>query len=290
MDRDYTHGIGFEWIFGKNRYRDPSPDITDQIYRPVIFRATSIRIHQSIYTPGDLRESKLITDDRPYAGYLSIQTGRHGYSTNSLSSINIELGLTGPVTASECIQKKIHDWIDSPEPKGWKHQLPNEAVLNIHFDHRRRLLMNENRSPFFDLIPRTGVSMGTGQTNLRAGGLLRFGRFPDRFGRFIVPTGRDAFSQTGPNPASRSLDHRCGLYFFIDLEGKMVVRDMFLDGTAFRSSHRIRKHILRGSIQVGAGCFLGRTLLSMHVVSETKSFPDQKKAHGYVSFSLAIRM
>ena len=86
--------------------------------------------HQ-LYTPKDLNESKLLVDDRPYAGYMYIQGTLHQVKDDTLLSLTTQLGIVGPSSKMESVQKFIHDLIGSPYPKGWEHQIQDEFIMQL---------------------------------------------------------------------------------------------------------------------------------------------------------------
>ena len=290
MDHDYTHGFGISWIS-----RDREPDTPECFFSRPFFgllraiagkvsqKSMSFYLKHAIYTPTNLTEKNLIIDDRPYAGSLILLIGWHIRSHVRLTSLGLEIGWIGPGTGAECFQKTVHNWIDSPDPRGWGHQLKNEPLLGLRFDHRWRMVRTEPaRGPVIDIIPHAGFGLGTTQTYLTTGGQIRLGKVPKNFGTSM----RISAVNDTPNIQTKKL--RLGLYGFLDLFGMLVIRDILLDGNTFRQSHLVDKHMIRGYACLGVGFLLNRTILTAKAVFESKQFPTQKKAHGYVSFCLSF--
>ena len=66
-----------------------------------------ISLNQKIYTPEDIKETKLITDDRPYAGWLYVGLSAN-YKTESRShTLELDLGVIGPDSLGEEFQNNF---------------------------------------------------------------------------------------------------------------------------------------------------------------------------------------
>ena len=98
----------------------------------------SFALGQSIFTPVDLSNPNLILNDRPYAGWLYASYGfvlgpRRSETLSRLASTKIDrldtfeisLGVVGPASQAEEVQKFIHKLIGAEDPKSRSRKLLN---------------------------------------------------------------------------------------------------------------------------------------------------------------------
>ena len=93
-------------------------------------RQLSLIVGQNIFTPEDISRQDLILYDRPYAGWLYVGFGliaeREG-RFNPVDTFELDLGVVGPWSLAETVQKNWHEFINTVEPKGWDNQLMNSC-------------------------------------------------------------------------------------------------------------------------------------------------------------------
>ena len=137
QDRHYTHGLKFIYLGGSERVPRwvgvlsrslPSFGIAAPINH------AGVVLGQNIYTPDNLTSAVIVTDDRPYAGWLyaGAVLMRRGETPAQhipvMESFEINLGIIGPEALSEEGQENIHRWrFPDDIPKGWDNQFGNRA-------------------------------------------------------------------------------------------------------------------------------------------------------------------
>ena len=250
-DRHYTQGFKLSYLHTDNAIpvwlRKLSEAIPAWGFDP---RATRIgtQVGQNIYTPTDLKASQLVTNDRPYAGWL--YTGfilqRRGLTSNdrpTLESFQMDIGVVGP----ESLAEEAQDWAHSLEIQGWHNQLNTEFGLSLKY-YRAWLFTQKRSGPRkFDFIPHAGISLGNIDTSFRAGGTLRLGiNLPDDFG--VQTINSLATSEGG---MSRREGGRWGIYTFADAEGSAVAYNEFIDGTLYRDSQHVKHEPLVAELKCG---------------------------------------
>jgi len=138
------------------------------------------------------------------------------------------------------------------------------------------------------LIPHLGAGLGNALIYAHAGAGLRFGwNLPNDFGTFTIRPGSDtnaAIDETDPRFFRR--DQRFGIHVFAAVGGSWILRNIFLDGNAFRDSHSVDKEPFVGNCMVGAGLIFSRFKMSFAHVPQTKEFKTQKNEHFFTAITL----
>jgi len=296
-DSNYTNGVKYSLI---------SPDLspharTARLPRKVlewIHRVPFIRdsghefshkaefsFGQSMYTPGDINRSDLITDDRPYAGWSYVGLAYHRLARfadrlDFLDSVEIQIGMVGPLSLAEETQTLVHELRGIGTAEGWDHQLNNEPGLVVAFE-RKWLLSQETSFPLAtNAIIHVGGALGNISTYFNTGLEVRCGlNLPGNFGVSLIrPAGSTHFS-----PAKD-----LSIYLFAAVNGKYVLRDIFLDGNTFTDSHSVDKKDFVADLAGGLTIAYKNLMLTYTHVSRTREFIGQDKSHDFGSMTLSF--
>jgi len=249
----------------------------------VVQKNVGISLGQKIFTPGDIATSDLIEDDRPYAGWLYLGFALHSKTETQLDTVELQLGIVGPASFAETAQKFVHETRKLQRPNGWHHQLGNEPGINWVYEHKRRLFYTDNMGGGLggDFIGRAGFSLGNVSTYANVGAEARLGwNLPKDFG---TPTLRP----TGNIMAARRPDQRFAFsfYSFAGVEGRGVLRDIFLDGNTFSDSHSVNRKPWVGDLYAGFSFDIKKIKISYAQVFRTKQFEEQDDEHTYGSIT-----
>jgi hypothetical protein len=76
-------------------------------------------------------------------------------------------------------------------------------------------------------------------------------------------------------------------YLFAGLEGRAVLRNIFLDGNTFSDSHSVDKKPFVGDLQAGLAVQWGRFRFSYTEIFRSKEFEEQESADVFGSLSLS---
>ena len=244
-------------------------------------------IGQLIFTPENTLATQLIRNDRPYAGYLFAGAYLQRANDNTFDHVQLDLGVVGPASQADHIQKDIHEWLDLDEPRGWQNQLHDEFTTQLYL--RRKWRRDMPSITLFDteiqhqLIPQVELAVGSVYRNASAGATWRFGHnLPDDFGPGRMA---DVRSETGSTP------HNTGGYGFIRVAGRVVEHDLFLEGNNYKDSHGVDAETFVGEIQTGVALYhrykgwLFNANYSQTFVSE--QFDGQDGSDAYASIMLA---
>jgi len=277
-DNDYTSGMRLSLLL----YRPEAKGT----FLTIPFVKSDDRVHfisfsmtQQIYTPHDLNESDLIEDDRPYAGWHYFEMGLHQSSETDLDSLTMQIGLVGPASGMEQIQRVIHKITNSEQPQGWDNQLNNELGLQLNYQHKWRYVPDPLWGIESSLIPSAGVELGNIAIKAHGGILFRMGwNVPEDFGASSIDEG-------GENgiPVRRkcifTVEEPWSFNFYFAAGGDLIARDIFLDGNTFTDSHSVEKKIFTA---YGSWGFSGRyESFSLDYIStyHSEQFEHQGKVH-----------
>lgn len=298
-DSDYTNGVKYS-LMSPNFSPAATPQRTTRmplavlnfLHRlPIVRRAPAetghkleLAIGQNIYTPKETSRSDLIRDDRPYAGYSYFSTAYHRMSTNDASwsqmdTLEIQFGMVGPASLAEDAQKFVHRVGGLDQPQGWDHQLKDEPGLLLAFE--RKWLYHPSHQGRFcvDAILHAGAALGNVMVYANSGLEIRAGwNIPKTFSVSLI---RPAGSHWTTKVTGFSL------YLFGAVNGRAVLRDIFLDGNSFRSSHSVDKEPLVADLSGGVTGKLDRLALSLIVTQRTREFKRQRADHKFASIIIS---
>ncbi len=296
-DRHYTNGLRISRISapgGVPRWlgalaRVPSnfgPDMGDPEQR------WGFSIGHSMFTPDDTDAVALVPDDRPYAAWAylgfsvhSVYRGVNGSGRQDVFAI--EAGIVGPSAKGEEIQNAYHKLINVALSNGWDNQLSDEPGLQLIFERKWRSTREEldEQGRFeTDMIPHVAVSLGNIMTDVGLGGMLRYGQnLQNDFGppriRPGVP-GSEGFERV------ETVDW----YVFAGLEGRYVLRNIFLDGNTWKDSHSVEKRPFVIDMQVGGAILIGSTRLTYTHVIMSPEFNEQREWDHFGALTLSWRL
>ena len=136
-------------------------------------------------------------------------------------------------------------------------------------------------------MPHAGVALGNVRTFANAGAELRFGlNLPDDFGTAAIgPAATTSTPVDGVQAADRAW-FDLGLYLFARVDGRVVARDIFLDGNTFRDGPSVDREWLVADLSVGAAVNIKNTKLAYALVYRTKEFSQQEDARVFGTVSL----
>lgn len=238
---------------------------------------------QEINTPSDTSNPNPSLDDLPYSGalYLGWGYGRildRGGRKDCFFSIEAKLGVMGPSAGGETIQNKFHTLIGQPGSAGWGTQIPDELLLNVDTEFRRRFDLDASGHGYRDLIARAAVELGTMRTEVLFGAQLRWGVNLDRSWGHGYIRHSSSFEPIGSlKPADLRPDF--SFWAFADTQVEVIVRNYSTDGTNFRESRGVTRS------PVVLQCALGTTFqvrswsATYFVAVRTKEFETQDGFH-----------
>jgi len=245
---------------------------------------------QNIYTPEDIEAEDVVDKERPYAGITYLSLGFHSRLDRKMDSIEISLGLVGPSSYAEECQKAVHSVFDDIQPKGWDNQLNNEPILEIVYEHKKKIIQSGTTGGFGqDLIFNTGGGIGNALTYYNLGLAYRIGwNMPNDFGVFpIRPISSFNGSFDSKDPR-HSKNNKIGIQLFASVEGRAVLYNIFLDGNTFTDSHSVDKKPVVSDLATGVNLSMGSAQLSAAYVLRSKEYETQEKAQQFGSINFSV--
>lgn len=272
-DGHYTNGLEGSWAFIPN-----SDHWTRSLgswipgWTSSNIDGAAYRFGQQMYTPENIKQETLVTDDRPYAGYLyaGVSLFRNSLTPDWRISdaLSIDVGLVGPGSGARLVQENFHHLVDSKKPEGWHHQLHNEPTLTLAWQ-RSWWYRDSLGGLAMEYGPNAGFALGNLHDYASAGLGIRIGRQLDN--QYSMPS-------TSPYSTGNMLfskDHAFNWYFFGYTQGRFVARNMLLDGNTFENSHRVDKRQWVSDLELGTAIAWDRYNLSLTTLTRSREFEQQ---------------
>jgi hypothetical protein len=289
-DRHYTQGMRLSYLSGEERVWGWVKSLAHKV--PLYPENGRMRatwsLGQNLYTPEDIKTAELVVDDRPYAGWLHAAVGLVTDTRRSLDVVEFSVGVVGPAAMGEELQGWFHGVIDSPDPKGWDNQLQNELTLQLFVERKWRTVWEPGWLQAIglqaDVTPHVGGALGNVFIHGAGGGTLRLGSdLPADYG---TPRIRPSL------PGSEFFVPRRSFagYFFAGVEGRAVLRNMFLDGNTFKESHSVEKFPFVGDFQGGIALVGFDMRAAFTYVIRTREFVLQNGIDRFGAITLSFRI
>ncbi|MCW8957819.1 MAG: lipid A deacylase LpxR family protein [Gammaproteobacteria bacterium] len=239
---------------------------------------------QSIFTASDITLSNPPLDDRPYAGWLYGGVGIGTESGRQLDLLVLSIGIVGPASLAEEGQKLVHQTIGGDMPQGWGTQLANEPGFVIMTQRSWRVVEHAfGGGARLDLTSHLGTALGNIFTHGSTGLTVRFGgHLPRDYGPPRIEPGLPGSANFAPVTGS-------GWYFFTGVEGRLVARNIFLDGNTFRDSRRVDKYPLVGDLQLGFVVDWQTARFNYTHVFRTREYKTQEGGDSFGVFSISFK-
>jgi len=239
---------------------------------------------QEINTPAEAHTGKPPVGDLPYSAMAYLAHGK-GYlfpDQQAMASVEVKVGVIGPLALGRQIQNGFHHIINATEYRGWDSQLPNEFAFDFQAEVRRRFYLDAPEVHHWDILARAVVDLGNIRTGFSTGMEIRYGLLDDSWGHGFLrqSTGWvDPVGSGGPREA--------WWWWFVDVSVEVMPHSYFTDGTVFSDSISVesRPLVLQGalglSLRLAAGSF------SFAIAHRTKDFETQDRSHAFGSIRYA---
>ncbi len=217
-DKYYT--AGFEFYY---RYLDKKQSST------AVKKITDFRLGQYIFNPRTRKAEDINRIDRPFAGYLFAEAGRHlYYKDETVVKYTAQIGIVGPDSFAEQSQEAIHFLFGYKRIYGWEHQIRNTAAVQLGLFYARPLLHANNG--IADLIVQGKANAGTVLDDAR---LNLFARISFKNG--LLPLYDSNFFGGALNADQEARKSQREFYFYIGPGVHYQLYDATIQGSLFNN-------------------------------------------------------
>lgn len=283
-DHDYTQGLKFSYTTTVDKNPTWANLFTEE---SVTQTNLGFGLSQKMYTPNGIEFSQLLTDDRPYAGWLAFETFYHFQNEHRSHLIALSVGIIGPEAGAENVQNAYHRATNYRLAKGWPNQLGTEPTLELSYQQRLRFF-EFNRTAdnkVFDTMAIYGGDLGNVLIDGYVGAMVRFGfSLPHDLG----PTRPSMLN--GERFLTKNDENLLYFYSFAAARVIGVGRNIFLDGNTFKSSHYVKKKSFVTENEIGLAANYKKINLTWRFVTISPEFEDRSEYHNFASVSLSYLM
>lgn len=248
---------------------------------------------QLMFTPKDKTAKVPPYGERPFAGWLGLEFSLHTKTNESVSSVTFSVGTTGKSSFAQKTQNWIHENVSNSDLySGWDSQVPQEVTLNLHFDHKHKLPIDQLTENFplkIDGYNEWGAAVGNFQTNAYLGLLLRAGfNLSASYSTPRVQIGSYAHDLFHVEDSRKN---RFSFYTFGGCRGTAVLHDITLNGPLFRDfKYEVETKAFVGEALLGYGLSWRNFELSHSFTHRTREFKSQTKKHPFGSVLIRFDM
>jgi hypothetical protein len=292
-DDNYTNGFGLSWVSDDVDSYDESSLVGRWTrlweFLPFVLddgqeTYASWSIAQEMHTPDDIEDPNPPEDDQPYAGVLYVDSVLYSRSERWTHAWELKLGVVGPSSQADDLQKDVHDLVGADEPMGWRTQLPDELIVNVGYTAAHLLGEgNAGGSARWRLVPIGNLSLGTYFTGVGLGMYGEVGwNLVDALGGTALREGLNAASTVAVGPVPGwSVSLFCGA------AGYGVLHYLPLDGNVFRDSRSVDSEPFIGMGSFGVSVRRGRFAGSLAATFYTETFDTARRNAEFGTLSLS---
>jgi hypothetical protein len=249
-------------------------------------KGVTYTIGQKIFTPDDTETAGLVIDDRPYAGYLYISAAmlsrvskKDNIDTGNL--VELTLSIVGPSAMGEETQTGFHNLIGIDSPNGWDNQLEDELGFGLSYTRFWRYI-KPSETLDYGATPHVNIVLGNIYTYAATGVMFRLGTYLNN--DLSPPNIRPGF----PGLSLFRPSQKISWYIFSGIEGRIVARNIFLDGNTFTDSHSVDKNYLVGDFQFGFVFQTKSIRFSISNMIRSKEFETQKDNTNFGAINISF--
>lgn len=293
-DRYYTSGVRGSWFNSKTNVPKGISTLADHIPTFDLDEdtATVFSIGHNLYTPEDITIESLQEDDRPWAAFLygSVGLANITYHEDNtpfhIDELEFTLGIIGPEAMGKPIQRFVHNYItpEARDPRGWRNQLDFEPGLEISWQRRIPYALSYDIDGFHARFePSFNISLGNIRTHAGAGATFVLSSDKELD---TPPRVRPAIPGTGVFITEKK---SFAWQVFAGVKGRLVGRNIFLDGNTFSDSHSVDKNYLVGDASAGVSFAYDDYRLSYTLNARSREFKNQDEESIFGSITLTKR-
>lgn len=273
QDQYYTNGLTLVYQF--------LPKTTSE---KLAKKIVTVEIGQYMYTPFRAYVPNINNQDRPFAGYLFADYGVTKYYKNE-SSLNItyQLGILGPDSQAESLQKWYHRTFGLPPIAGWEFQIKNQLGTNINVSYLKNLAYTKGKQLDFNAFAEAKV--GTIFNELSFGFVSRLGF------KSLNPNFNSVLFNSNINAENTSNSQK-EFYFFVKPQLTYQAYNATIQGSMFNDDSPLtfNPEPLKATLQLGLKWATNRLNFGYAISYLTKEVNNNRvSSHKYGTITLAYR-
>lgn len=291
-DNNYTNGAGASWVSKAIDTGDDSlvgrwtqlwsfvPFVADDDYTTY----SSWSVAHEMNTPDDITIPNPSEDDQPYSGALYVDSALYAHKPNWTHAWQLRLGVVGPTSHADDVQREFHELIGVDEPQGWHTQLPDEPIINLDYTVAHRVAAGRwGRKAEWRVVPVATVGVGNYFTGVGLGVYGEIGwNLVDALGATALRSGLNAASTVGVGPQDR-----WSISIFGGASAYGIAHYLPLDGTLFRNSRSVDSKSTLGMASFGLCLRRNNFTLSFAQTHFRDTFHTQRQGTDFGTFSLS---
>jgi lipid A 3-O-deacylase len=242
-------------------------------------------VTQLMFTPEDVSGTELIRDDRPYGGWLRLESNFVLSDGKNQHRFDGVVGVIGQESFAGGAQRILHTIINSERPRGWGNQLDTEIGLMLLYRGSNsgfELWNGDETLRWFSASPHWVGAVGNVFTYGGGGGTVRLGyNITDPLSG-PIPIQGVATTSTNSGPSWE-------IYAFAGVEGRALARNLFLDGNTFSNSHSVDKKTFVHDRETGVFIRWKRYVVVYRTITRSREFKLQDEEQHWGSLSFTIR-
>lgn len=212
-------------------------------------------VGQNIVTPGDIAAEVPAPGDIPYAGTLTYSLDWQSFNRHKATALQVTAGVLGEEAMAQAVQKFVHNDLGAgDDPKGWDTQRDSEPVLNLSYQHIRRLAhlgkFDNGWAGQVELAP--GLLLGNLLTGAEVVTSLRFGwNIPEGFASSPAPPGRGIFQGFHLSKPASASPH--GVEMVVSARASRMFYSVLYDGSILTDDDREvdrEDHVFGGELAI----------------------------------------
>jgi lipid A 3-O-deacylase len=286
-DDGYTNGGFLSWFdTGRRSNRQPEPPVpvvpllwSMSTEKDPLYTVNAHTLGQMMVTPEDIKAEHPNPDDLPYAGLFYYVSSHLKVYERYADMASVTLGLVGPASGAESVQRYIHSRFDYDEPRGWSHQLENELVFKLSRDRVWRTWASHAGNA--DLVMSAGINVGTLESSVGGYAIIRYG------------TNLAKSYATAAYHSSRAINPLAldgGWHVYFGLGGRYVGNLIFTDGNTYRDSPSVDLDPAKIGVSCGVS-YSWQTIAMTLAFEDAALFEEQYEAiERYGTLTFAYRL
>jgi len=281
----YTNGIYFSW----GQRNEPGQDITKPpiLTLPLAWMLSddptyAYKLHslgQAMVTPEDITKEIPDPADAPYAGLLFWRSSYVVVKNDFADQVATLVGIVGPSSGAEEVQKFVHDLVDADDPMGWDYQLDDEFVWQLQRTAVWRFSTTDS-SPV-DAVLLADLAVGNLESLAGAGLFLRAGSG--------LASSYSTMSFLGSR-VSTPVAVSEGWYFYLGGTGNYVHNQILVDGRDFGTSASDNLEHYQYSLMAGFTYAWKGASICLSYQSDTEPNKSQTARKDFGAITLAFQI